>query len=99
MTDTNHPQTPDAQDELRKKVTQLRRDRDAHQMDESDYVDSVVALTHSEVRQVLERLESESQVITVRSKTMTLDGPRLTAVNNYLRIPLSAIEKEIKKYE
>ncbi|MFN3008625.1 hypothetical protein [Mycolicibacterium wolinskyi] len=36
------------EEELRDAVTQLRRERDAHQMDESDYTDAVVMLIQSQ---------------------------------------------------
>jgi hypothetical protein len=87
-------------DELRKKISQLRRDRDAHQMDESDYVDSVVALVNSEVRQVLARLESEQVLLpTTPLPTTSMSVTVANEISKRAFVPLSAIEKEIKKYE
>jgi hypothetical protein len=42
---------------LRDRVSALRRERDAHLMDESDYVDAIEALIHQEVRDFGERIK------------------------------------------
>jgi hypothetical protein len=41
--------TPSDDEGLREEITRLRRERDAHQMDEPDYVDSVMALISQKI--------------------------------------------------
>jgi hypothetical protein len=81
--------------DLRDKITTLRRERDAHQMDESDYVDSVVALIAKERitarLSILDELEKDSYIETKPYKQNALRASvvRVASLNN-IRRKLSA---------
>lgn len=64
-------------DELRREVIELRRRRDAHQIDESDYIDGVMAIIEREKLVVLSALKLKADnYMPVRTSI----GPTIAAV-------------------
>lgn len=56
-----NPSTPEPL-QLREQINQLRKQRDAHQMDEPEYVDAILSLLTSEIKKA-ERIAYEKGVL------------------------------------